>query len=192
MTLATEAEVTHALRLTVRRGRSRTHSEATLDEGREGVRRRMSPTDAERMSRGAREDLVALIRIKIGCCLQEAGAESKRLLTRALDVIDVEVDVHLLLGGAIWPLGRGVVGCQLHADTPRAGGVEDAMELLVVVDDVTLKEAGPKRAFGVDVGGVKDHNLANHFHRWEVIRLAERGAALIAPFVKAQIQQLRG
>ena len=56
--------------------------------------------------------------------LEEASAKGDGFGVGTAGILDVEVEVDLLCI-AVGPLGRIVVGCELHADHPSPLGVED-------------------------------------------------------------------
>lgn len=62
---------------------------------------------------------------------------------RGSGVVDVEVEVDLL-GGAIGPVRRNVVRCELHADPPLAVGVNNTVPAFVL-EDPAAKQPGPER-----------------------------------------------
>jgi len=66
-----------------------------------------------------------------------------------------------LLRVAVGPLRRHVTRRPLHADQPAFVGVDDAVEVLVVVDDLAVEHARPKGAFGVNIGRVEDDDVTH-------------------------------
>jgi hypothetical protein len=70
--------------------------QAICNERRKRVTGRVSPADAERMSRRVRVHLVTLGGIEIRSGLQQPGAQADCLLVRGARVIDVKVEMHLL------------------------------------------------------------------------------------------------
>ena len=55
------------------------------------------------MARRVGVDLVALLRTEVGGCAEEARAERQHLLVRGGEVLDVQVEVHLLPLGPVRP-----------------------------------------------------------------------------------------
>jgi hypothetical protein len=123
----------------------------------------MPPSDAKRMSSRVGVCLVALVGREIGGRLEQASSERHRLLVRSMRIFDVEIEVDLLRA-AVRPVRTDVVRCELNADPPFAGGVNDAVPTLVF-DDAPVNERGPERALLVQVCCVEDDNLAHHSHR---------------------------
>jgi hypothetical protein len=81
----------------------------------------LSPAQAERVACGVGVDLKALRRIDVVGRPKEPGAESHDLGMSADEVLDVHVEVQLL-GRAVGPLWRDVVGSELYADDPLPTG----------------------------------------------------------------------
>jgi hypothetical protein len=71
--------------------------------------------------------LVAFSGDEIRSWLEQSGTQPDGLVMRSARVLDVQVDVHLLFGASIRPVGRNMVGRELHANAPFPGGVDDAV-----------------------------------------------------------------
>lgn len=127
----------------------------------------MPPTDAERMSGGVGVHLVAFGSIEIRSRLQQSGAEADCLFMRSSRILDMEVEMHLLRG-SVRPVGRNVVGCQLHTDPPLSSAVDDAVSI-VVLEDVPPENASPERALGSEVCRVENDHLTHHLHHRETM-----------------------
>jgi hypothetical protein len=69
-------------------------------------------------------------------------------------VVDMKINMDLLLGMSIWPLGLHVVGSGLHANAPLAVCVDSGMEPLV----------REHPAIGVKVGCVEYDYVSNNPH----------------------------
>ena len=133
------------------------------DERRQRVPRRLAPTDAEGMPGGVGVHLVTFVSIEIRSFLKQSGTERNSLGMRSARVLDVEVEMYLLVGVAMRPIGRDMVRCQLYADPPFSSGVDNAVPLLVL-EDMTVEHASPERALRVQVGCVENDHLTNHLH----------------------------
>jgi hypothetical protein len=123
----------------------------------------MAPSDTERMSSRVRVGLVPLVGIEIGNWLEKSGSESHRLFMCCSGVINMEIEVNLLWV-AVGPVRRNVVRCELHADPPLAGGVNDAVPAIVHEDSPT-EHSGPERALRGQVGCIEHDHLTDHPHR---------------------------
>ena len=123
----------------------------------------MSPSDAERVTRGICIHLMALPRVEILSGLEEARAESDGYVVRPPWVIDVKIKVHLLLLTPFGPLGSHVVRRQLHTDAPLSSCVEDAVPI-VVFDNVPAEDPYPKCALGRQVGSVENDDSSDNLH----------------------------
>jgi len=77
---------------------------------------------------------------------------------RFFEVLDMEVNVHLLRR-PIGPVRGDVIWRELDADAPLSTRVDDAVKRFVL-EDVAAQKPGPKRALGVQFGGVKHHDAA--------------------------------
>ena len=105
------------------------------------------------MAGGVGIHLVALGGGEIVGGLQQASAERDDLVVGARRIVDVEIEMDLLLR-TVRPVGRRVVGCELHTDPPLAVGVDDAVPV-VVRDDTAAEHTGPEGALGGQVGGCR-------------------------------------
>lgn len=124
----------------------------------------MPPADAERMPGWIGVDLVALFFHEAGSTLEQASPELDHLIVGSSRILDVKVQVDLLLLCSIGPLGRSVIRSELHANDPRSACVENAVEVLVVADDVAVKHGGPERALGSDIRCVEDDHVTDQLH----------------------------
>lgn len=132
----------------------------------------MSPPDVERVPGWIRVHLVALGRIEVGSGLEQPSAKPHGLFVCRPEILHVQIKVHLLLGVSVRPIGRDVIGSQLNANSPRSVGVDNTVEG-VVFEDVTTQHAGPELAFGRQISGVENNDLAHHSHGWTVLKPAE-------------------
>ena len=146
------------------------------------VPRSVPPTDAEGVTGGVGVDLVALGGGEIVGSLQQTSAERDDLIVGARRVVDVEIEMDLLRC-AVGPVGRGVVGCELHADPPLTVGVDDAVPALVGVgDDAPAEHSGPKRALGRQVRRVEHDDLPRDLHLTLLLGTSHRlPCATLAP-----------
>lgn len=124
----------------------------------------MSPTNAEGVPRRVRVHLMSLVRIRVGRGLEERGAQAYHLMVSLVRVVRMEVEVNLLLLRSIRPHGFHMSRCALDANAPETLSVKNAVEVGVVVNDVTTEDRGPKGAFFFDVCGVEHDHLTNHLH----------------------------
>ena len=122
--------------------------QAVGNELREGLPRRLPPTNAKRMPGRVGVYLVAFGSLKISSCLEQSRAESDGLFMRSARIIHMQVQMHLLGNDPMRPVGRNMVRRQLHADSPLSSGVNDAVPI-VVLEDVPAEKASPERALGV-------------------------------------------
>ena len=123
----------------------------------------MTPTDAERVSCGVGEDVVAVLVRRVAVPQKGSSAESCRLCNRGCRVDGVEVEVDLLRS-AVGPIRGYVVGSVLHSDHPVAVVIEDAVESRVIVDHSAVEHRRPEAALGFDVLGVEDDHVADQSH----------------------------
>lgn len=137
--------------------------QAAGNESREPLPGRVPPADAERMPGRVRVHLVTLGGIETRGWLQQPGAAGYRLFVRGSRIADVKVEMHLLGGRPVRPVGRNVVRRQLHPDPPLSSGVDDAVPI-VVLEDVPAENASPERAFGMQVSRVEHDHLTHHVH----------------------------
>jgi hypothetical protein len=68
----------------------------------------VTPTDAEGVPGRVGVDLVALVAVQIGRCLQQLCAEGDRFVVRSAWIFNVQIEVHLLRV-AVRPLRRDMV-----------------------------------------------------------------------------------
>jgi len=113
------------------------------------------------MPGGIRVDLVALGRPDVIRWLQEFGTQRDGFVMGGLDVIDIQVEVHLLRR-AIGPLRRNMVGRELNAQPPFA--IDEDTVPIVVRFDRSTQQSGPEGALGSQVGGVEDDDLSGNPH----------------------------
>ena len=107
-------------------------------------------------------DLVPLDSCEVGGCLQQPGPERNGFGVRALRVVDVQIDVDLLRV-PVRPIGRDMVGCELHADHPLVVGIEDAVKR-VVGEHLAVEHARPEGAFSREVRRVEHDNVSHEVH----------------------------
>lgn len=79
---------------------------------------------------------------------------------RLVRIRDVQVEVDLLWR-SVGPLRRLVIGGELDADQPVSIGVDHAVKLGIVVDDVTTQEGRPENIRGIDISSVENDHGAN-------------------------------
>lgn len=125
----------------------------------------MSPADAEGVAGWIGVDLMTFFGVKIRRGPEQTCTEGHDLIVRPTDVIDVEVEVDLLLLGAVRPLWCDVVRGPLDSDAPLPGGVNDTVEVVIVVDDVPADDTGPESTLGRGVGGVQHDDAPDRLHR---------------------------
>jgi len=70
------------------------------------------------MCGGVGVHLVAFGGIEAGSWLEQSGTQADGLVMRCARVLDVQVEVHLLCGTSVRPVGRNMVGRELHANPP--------------------------------------------------------------------------
>lgn len=79
------------------------------------------------------------------------------------EIFDPQVQVDLLLGCAIRPVGRDVVRCQLHSHLWFT--VDEHHMPVILGIDGAVEYPGPEPALGCDVGCVEDDDLMVDAHR---------------------------
>ena len=125
---------------------------AICDERCERFSGRVSPADAERVPGwvGPQDpdgpQRVAQIRGR----LSQAGSQRDCLLMRGFRIVHVQVEVHLLRV-SVRPVGRNIVGFQLHARSAHSPAASVTL-CQFVLEDVPAENASPKRALGMQVG----------------------------------------
>ena len=108
-----------------------------------------------------RVDLEALSRVDVIGRLQQGRPKGRDLVMSRLDVLDVEVEVHLLRR-AIGPLRRNMVGGELHRQAWFA--VHADRVPIVILIDTAVEHSTPERTFGSQIGGVENKNLSADLH----------------------------
>ena len=110
------------------------------------------------MSRRVRVHLIAAFGVKVGRCSQKACAESDRLLVAGGDVLNVQIEVHLLRF-AIRPVGFDVVRSELEGDERLTVDVHGVPVILLEVNG-SIDEGSPETALGFEIGSVEDDGMA--------------------------------
>ncbi len=106
--------------------------------------------------------LMTLVTVQISSRPKQLSAESGCLLMSCSRVVDVQVEMHLLLY-PVRPVGTYVVRCQLHADSPFTGSIDDAVPRFVF-NDVAVEHRRPELALGFEIGCVEHHDAAYQVH----------------------------
>ncbi len=102
--------------------------------------------------------------MKPGSGLNHTGSKFESFIVSALRILDVKVEVYLLFGYSLGPLGRSVVRCVLHTDQPLPAFADDAMELFIIRHHVAIEQCGPEGAFHGDIGSVEHDDVSDQFH----------------------------
>lgn len=123
---------------------------------------RVAPAEAERVAGRVGVDLVAFVGTEVGGRLQERGAQCHCLRVCCGEVVDVEVEVHLLRV-AVGPLGWDVIRGELHAHHPTVVGVDDVVPV-VLGQHPAADHRGPERALGREVGRIEHDHLSHDSH----------------------------
>lgn len=131
------------------------------DEGRQLLSGRVTPADAERMTRRVGVHLMPLRTAEV-VRPEQASAQRHRPLMCDYGVLDVKVDVYLLWL-AVWPLRRPVLRRKLDAYSPLTMGIDNAVELLVL-KDTPLEQRAPERALRVKIRGIEHDDGAYQLH----------------------------
>ena len=97
---------------------------------------------------------------------------------RARRVVDVQIEVDLLRA-PLGPVGRDMVGCELHADHPLPVGVEDAVPG-VVGEHLAVEHARREGALSGEVHRVKHDHLSHELHSHIM-------AVHVSPFGRASV-----
>ncbi len=124
----------------------------------------MSPTNTEGVPRRVRVHLMSFVRVQVGRWLEKRGAKAHHLIVSLARVVRMEVEVNLLLLRSIRPHGLHMSRCALDAHAPETLGIKNAVEVGVIVNDVTTENRSPKGAFFIDVCSVEHDHLTNHVH----------------------------
>jgi len=124
----------------------------------------MPPTNTEGVPRRVRVHLMSFVRIQVGRGLEKRGAQADYLIVSLERVVRMEIEVNLLLLRSIRPRGLNMSRCTLDANAPETTGVKNAVEVGVVINDVTTEDRGPKGAFFFDLCGIEHDHLTDHLH----------------------------
>jgi hypothetical protein len=122
--------------------------------------------EAEWMAGRTRIDGEHLIAVRVvgwsRWCLKLTPSEFDRSPIGRLQVVHMQVDVHLLLLETRRPIRCHMVRGELHAHDPLAVD-NDAVPVLVAVHDAA-QEASPKPALGFDIASVKHNDSPDDLH----------------------------
>ena len=133
------------------------------DESGELLLVRVTPTEAERMTRRIRVHTVTLVGFRVHCILEESSAEIDRTAMRCGRIGHVEIDMDLLWV-SIGPIRLYVVRRMLDAYDPIPAAVDDAVEPRVVVHHVPVEHGGPERTLGRHVRSIEHNHMTNQIH----------------------------
>ena len=123
---------------------------------------RLPPPEAERVTRGVGIHLVSFGRSQIVGRLQQARAERDCLGVGSRRVVDVQIEMDLL-GDAIGPIRRNMVGRELHAEYPSTVCVDHAVPI-GIHNDAATQHSRPERALGGQISCVEHDYLPNDLH----------------------------
>ena len=110
------------------------------------------------MSGRVRVDLVPALSVEVGRFSQQYCAERDRLLVARDNVLDVQVEVHLLWL-AIRPVGLHVVWGELEGDERLPINMHGVPVVLLEVNRA-IDKGRPERALGIEVGGIEHDGVA--------------------------------
>lgn len=94
---------------------------------------------------------------------QQPGAERHDLLVRGHQIRHVQVEVQLLRHGLGGPVGRDVIGRELHLEH-RPVVHEHAVPVVGGVDDAAAEDCGSERGLGVEIRCVQDDDVPRDLH----------------------------
>lgn len=164
-----------------------TSAQPAVQECVEFRRGRVAPSDAEGVAGGVGIDLTALVGGEVAG-LQEPRSGGHGSFMRRVGVCGVQVEVDLLRC-TVGPLRRLVVRGELDSEPPLPIGVDDAVESVVIVDDVTVQERGPEGALSSDVSSIEDNHRSNKVHELDasVLEKARTGYTSKTPEVHTHL-----
>src|SRR5687767_2063083 len=123
---------------------------SSLNDGFTAVQARLlallNPAQAERMPCRIRVDLEVVVprwRLEYSC------TEGHDTIVRGREVLDPQVEVDLLLGCAVWPVGRNMVRRQLNSD-PRFAVDHHPVPVVLGVDRA-IEHPGPEGALSREI-----------------------------------------
>src|SRR6266536_1249408 len=109
------------------------------------------PAKAERVAGGIRVDLEALGRLEVVGRFQEPRAQRDCFLMRRLEIVDMQVEMHLLRR-PVGPIGGNMVRRELNAEPPLA--VDQHTVPIVLRYDRAAQQTCPEGALGGQIGSV--------------------------------------
>ncbi len=124
----------------------------------------MSPPDAKRVAGRIDVHLVTLVGRESWGGLNDPSSKFECFIVSALRILDVKVEVYLLFGYSLGPLGRSVVRGVLHTDQPLPTLIDNAVELFIIRHHVAIEQCGPEGAFHGDIGRVEHDDVSDQFH----------------------------
>lgn len=129
----------------------------------DGVVVGLTPPDAEGVPGWVGKHGEALLHSYFAAHVELDCAQFDRARTSLHGALDVEVEMNLLWL-AVWPRGLDVPRRALDPHDPATLAVDDVVPI-AVGENPSPEHACPEGAFGVQVRGVKDHDLSDQFHR---------------------------
>jgi hypothetical protein len=119
----------------------------------------LNPAETERMPGRIRVDL----EVVVPCWWFEYSCTERHdTIVGGREVLDPQVEVDLLLGCAVRPVGRDMVRRQLNSD-PRFAVDHHPVPVVLGVDRA-VEYAGPESALSREICGVEHYNLTSDAH----------------------------